>query len=111
MLFMQDNPPIHKAKTVMHWLEQSGVTCLDWPPYSPDLNTIENIWVILKDRINKMHPQLEDMGRTQEACDALARAIVEEWNAIPQEIIDRAIIRMKGRVSDCLHAKGWYTRH
>jgi len=39
--FQQDNDPKHKSNIVQTFIFQSGVTCLDWPPYSPDLNPIE----------------------------------------------------------------------
>jgi len=39
----------------MHYLlviiKDSKVTLLDWPPYSPDLNLIENFWAILSQEI------------------------------------------------------------
>jgi hypothetical protein len=41
---MQDNCPAHRAKTVTQYLHENGVEFLEWPPYSPDLNPIENIW-------------------------------------------------------------------
>ena len=42
--FLQDNAPMHKAKIVSTWFHNKGVSVLDFPPYSPDLNPIENLW-------------------------------------------------------------------
>ena len=41
---MQNNAPCHKAKTSVSWFERNKIKCLDWPPTSPDLNPIKNIW-------------------------------------------------------------------
>ncbi|KAG5742507.1 hypothetical protein H9Q73_014469, partial [Fusarium xylarioides] len=32
----------------MTYLRDYGIEVLDWAPYSPDLNPIENIWALLK---------------------------------------------------------------
>jgi transposase len=39
---MQDNALIYTAKKVKQWFEDNGIDTSDWPPYSPDLNPIEN---------------------------------------------------------------------
>ena len=83
---------------------------MDWPANSPDLNLIKTLWAILKDRLNKHHLELFDMGSGQDALDAFAQAITDEWWAIPQETIDSLIKGMDNRVNEVLHAKGWYTR-
>ncbi|EFQ36132.1 transposase, partial [Colletotrichum graminicola M1.001] len=41
--FVQDNAPIHTSAQTLSWLRSHGVSWLDWPPYSPDLNPIKHI--------------------------------------------------------------------
>ena len=41
-IFVQDNAPSHKAKSVLNFLKEKKVQLLDWPAQSPDLNPIEN---------------------------------------------------------------------
>ncbi|CCE35402.1 uncharacterized protein CPUR_06831 [Claviceps purpurea 20.1] len=52
-IFMHDNAPIHTAKMVKECLEELEVTPLEWPPYSPNLDPIENLWSCLKQQIFK----------------------------------------------------------
>ena len=110
-IFMQDNAPIHTAKVVASWFLDRAIRVLPWPPYSPDLNPIEHCWALVKQALVEKHPELLDQGKTQEAHDALAKAIVEAWDALDQDIIDSLIRSMDSRVNHVIAAKGWHTRY
>ena len=43
LIFMQNNAPIHTVKKVKQWFENNGITVMEWPPYSLDLNSIEHL--------------------------------------------------------------------
>ena len=105
MIFIQDNVSIHTAKKVKKWCEDNAIPLLDWAPYSPDMNPIEHVWAKLKEWICKHHPELLNMGKSQEAYDQLARAIEEAWNALDQEYIDNLIRGMPRRVEALQKAK------
>ncbi len=46
-IFQQDLAPAHTAKGTKSWFNDHGVTVLDWPANSPDLNPIEQRFSIL----------------------------------------------------------------
>jgi len=42
--FQQDNAPQHTSNLAKRWFHNHGVHLIDFPPYSPDLNPIENLF-------------------------------------------------------------------
>ncbi len=42
-IFQQDLAPAHTAKGIKSWFNDHGVTVLDWPANSPDLNPIDSL--------------------------------------------------------------------
>lgn len=54
---LQDNLPAHYTSPCRRFYEQEQVNLLrDFPPYSPDLNPIENWWSIAQREVNKRSP-------------------------------------------------------
>ncbi len=42
--FQQDNAAIHTSALTKEWFFNESIMLMDWPPVSPDLNPIENLW-------------------------------------------------------------------
>ena len=110
LIFMQDNASIHTAHKVRRWFENHGVEVMEWPPYSPDLNPIEHLWYRLKELLYTRHPELLELGKGNEACEAMTTALIEVWKEIERQLMDSLIDSMTTRVNAVLEAKGWYTR-
>ena len=47
----EENSSIHKSRISRDFKERNQVRCIDWSPNCPDLNSIENLWGVLKQRI------------------------------------------------------------
>lgn len=54
---VMDNATFHKGGRIDQLIQDAGCQLLYLPPYSPDLNKIENCWSWLKSRIRKQLKQ------------------------------------------------------
>lgn len=102
-VFQQDNAPCHKAKSVMEWFEEKGIVLLDYPPQSPDLNPIENLWRILKIKIHNNY----DIN----TLDQLWQVYEKEWEAIDPKICEKLIESMPRRLAAVIKARGGHTKY
>ncbi len=59
-IFQKDLAPAHTAKGTKSWFNDHGVTVLDWPANSPDLNPIENLYGIVKKKMRDTRPNNAD---------------------------------------------------
>ncbi len=60
LIFQRDVAPAHTAQSTKSWFNDHGVTVLDWPANSPDLNPIENIWGFVKRKMRDTRPNNVD---------------------------------------------------
>ena len=107
---MQDNAPSHKAARTMREFNERNVTPIEWPPYSPDLNPIENVWNLMKNYIQFKYPDLGE-GR-QRSQDELRDIVKESWDrAVDQNYLERLIESMPHRIRAVYEAGGRYTKY
>lgn len=50
---IMDNAPIHTAKVTGEIIEESGYKYIYLPPYSPELNPIEQFWSVVKSGVKR----------------------------------------------------------
>lgn len=81
---------------------------MPWPPYSPDLNLIENLWSIMKREIYKIQPELEFADDT---VALFIETVKEAWNSIDESILYNLSITMPNHMAAVLKAKEWYTKY
>ncbi|GFY23169.1 transposable element Tcb1 transposase [Trichonephila clavipes] len=67
-----------------------GITRMDWPAYSLDLNPITHVWDMLGRRIAARQPPSTCLPE-------LRMAMLDEWCNIPQDQIDKLILSMPRR--------------
>ena len=67
------------------------------PGTSPDPNPIENLWSILKRQVDKQNPTKSVK---------LQALIMQEWAAISQDVAQKLIDSMPGRIAEVLKNKG-----
>ena len=94
---LQDNDPKHKSKIVQQWLHNNGVNCIDFPPYSPDLNPIENLFSILKRRVEK---------RRARNTTELEQHLKEEWEGLDHIFLSHLSHSMPSRCHAVVSSKG-----
>ncbi len=101
-IFQQDLAPAHTAKGTKSWFNDHGVTVLDWPANSPDLNPIENQWGIVKRKMRDTRPN---------NADDLKATVKETWASIPPQQCHKLITSMPRRIEAVIKAKGAPTKY
>ena len=101
-IFQEDNDPKHTARMNRNFLHDQGVTRLDWPANSPDLNPIENLWSILSDRMCKCKTTNQE---------ELFESLQQTWQRLGRDLLTRLAHSMKHRCRAVIKAKGGHTKY
>jgi hypothetical protein len=103
---IEDGASAYRAKLVQVYRNYYQISCLNWHPSSPCLNTIENIWNLLKNCYNARN--LEPAGKEQ------ARTmLLEEWNLRSERDIQQFVYSISEFIQVLIDANGthmllWY---
>ncbi|GFV73948.1 transposable element Tcb2 transposase [Trichonephila clavipes] len=98
-VFMDDNAACHRTLAVQNCLDSEGIQRLVWPARSPDLNPIENVW-------DALGRQVAGRNSPPTNKNTLIRALTEEWDKLPQQLLDNVVQIMVRRVECCITLHG-----
>jgi transposase len=116
IVFQQDNARPHAAKKTQKLLQQlaeeHGFSVMNFPPNSPDMNPIEQLWAHLKLELHRRYPDTALLrGSPDTIRKNLKSRLLEIWWSIGEEVLDGLIQSMPDRIKALLRAKGWYTEY
>ncbi|GFW95506.1 transposable element Tcb1 transposase [Trichonephila clavipes] len=101
-ILMDDNCRPHRANLVEDFFFEEGIVRMEWPACSPDMNPTEHVWDALGRRVAGRQPPPQTLKE-------LERALLEEWDRIPQLLINSLIDSMPQRCSTLLAVRGNHT--
>jgi len=85
---------------------------MEIPAYSPDLNPIENVGSLVKDKLYKHYPELYLMRcEVNVVKKAIEEAITNCWELPDPKVFDTLTGAMVDRIKAIIKADGWYTKY
>lgn len=104
--FQQDNDPAHKAGShhLDTWNEQHGssISAMAWPPNSPDLSPIENVWALVDAKVQ---------AKACKDFEEFKKAVLYELQHIPKDVLKRLGDSMPKRIRQVLKFGGGKTKY
>ena len=100
---MHGNAPAHASRLTKEFLLSKNIPenkIMNWPPSSPDLNCIENLWGIIKRKIYEGNVQYTSKESLCQAIEKVFQEVEPSDNEnLTKSMDDRLVkvIEMKGR--------------
>jgi hypothetical protein len=96
LVFQQDGAGPHTGGQA--YLEKRDVQVLEgWPPRSPQLSPIEDMWGVMQARVSNHQPHDRE---------GLVNAIVEEWEHAEGKLFNTAVLSFEKRLKKTIRCKG-----
>lgn len=102
-VLQQDNDPTHKsaaakALPLFNGKHNTTATLLrEWPPNSPDLSPIENLWAIVQRRVDAAGCKtFEDFKKT----------LLKEWDQVSKQLCTKLVNSINTRLAECIKREG-----
>ncbi len=102
--FMQDNASCHKSKRTLQWFKDHNLTLLDWPPQSPDMNPIENLWKYLDTQVRMRQHEIFNV-------DDLWKILLEEAEKINKDIVKKLFKSIPKRINSLKNSNFDFTKY
>ena len=99
MIYMDDGAGYHTSKNIKKFCAEVGLLRMIWPAQLPDLNSIENLWRIIKIRVSSHRHYIHSV-------EEMTVAISEEWEMLTEEDYRKYIESMHKRCKLVILAKG-----
>ena len=94
---LHDNATAHTGRVTRQWMAEQSVEAIPWPSASQDLNPIENLLKLLKDRVERTLPKTKEQ---------FISATLVAWNEITMDTLQNLINSMQGRALQCQDRHG-----
>ena len=100
-VFIHDGAKPHTALCTKKYLCEHQIQAPEWPPRSPDLNVIENLWAVVEKKLP------ENRG---EDSKELAKSVLKAWNSISQATINSLVQDFENRLARCVELRGGFVK-
>ena len=104
LTFMHDGVSIHRSDETKNWLKDNKIPVLEWPAISPDLNPIENVWVMLTRAVFTN-------GRQFKTKKELKAEVLKQWSLIKPEQLTNLLKSMTERIVEVTANQGGNTKY
>ena len=93
----QDGATPHTSRQTKNFFAENSVQFLQWPPNSPDINPVENVWMMLKSFVEKKNPKTKD---------ELIQYVQESQHVILPAVRKNLMGSIPTRLGQCLENEG-----